>query len=351
MATMYAGPGNVYVPSFDLQANLIVNYSRDPKKFKVNELMTVTPVDKPINKYLRIKPEVAGNITDNWNASRRWADGSPMPIQLEGGQKHEWLEYFTERYVETFPLGYQTENNAIWDIVKTQSEAMAGRMMTGVAVEAYSVLTTAANYDNTDTATNAGGGKWDVATSTTRYIQNSLATGVQAIQKSTMNGVQPEDLVLVLSPNVAKQMAQSAEIADYVAQGPAAWGYLQGNLDKSQYGPSFYGNYGLPPVLYGIKVIVDPLVKDTAALGATSSKSEVAGTTTAYLIARQGALSSSAGGSNFSFLHCFRYVKEEMKVEVIDDSINLRKIIRVVDNRQVKAVATEAAYLYTAVVD
>jgi hypothetical protein len=325
---------------------LIVNYSRDPKKFRINELMTITPVSKPIGKYLRIAPEVQGNITDRWNQSRRWADGAPCPIQLEAGQKHEFLEYFSERYVESFPIGYETENNAVWDIVSTQSKVLAGRMMTGVALEAYNVLQDSANYTNTGTATSAGGGKWDVATSTNRYIFNSLMAGLDAIQKSTMNGVDERDLTLVVSPTVAEQMAASAEIADYMAGSPFSATWLQGKEFTGQ-----LSNRGLPPELYGIKVVVDPLVRDTAALGATSSKSFTAGATTAYLIARQGAIGSEAGGSNFSFLHCFRYTPMEFFTEVVDMPFDKRKILRVIDHRVVKAIATEAAYLFTAVVD
>jgi hypothetical protein len=345
---MYAGPNNVYVPAFDTQANLIVNYSRDPKKYLVNQIMTITPVSKPIGKYLRIKPEAQGQLTNQWNVSRRWADGAPRPIQLEGGQKHEWLEFFTERYIESFPIGYQTEQNAIWDIVNTQSKALANRMMTGIALEAYTELRNASNYTNTATATVAGGGAWSAATSTNRYIQNSLNYALEKIQQSTMNGVQAEDLVLVLSPSVAKQIAASAEIADYMAGSPFSAPFVQGEAFTNQ-----LGNYGMPPMLYGIKVIVDPLVRDNSALGASTNYEFVAnaGVTTgsAYLIARQGALGSEAGGSNFSFLHCFKWTPEEFYTEVIDVPFDKRKVLSVVDNRQVKVVANEAAFLFTAV--
>ncbi len=347
MATMYAGPGNVFVPSFDTQANLIVNYSRDPKKFKINELMTITPVSKPIGKWLRIKPEVQGNITDQWRQSRKWADGAPRPIQLEGGQKHDWFEYFTTRYIESFPIGYQTEENAIWDIIKTQSAALAGRMMTGIALEAYQIMQDSANYSNTATATVSGGGLWSAATSTNRYIENSLNYALEAIQKSTMNGVSADDLVLVLSPEVAKRIAVSAEVADYMAGSPFSGLYLQGEAFKQQ-----LGNYGMPSVLYGIKVIVDPLVRDTAALGATSNPVFLADgspTPSAYLISRQGSLGSEAGGSNFSFLHCFKYTPEEFYTEVVDIPFDKRKVLSVIDNRQVKVVASESAVLITGI--
>jgi hypothetical protein len=347
MSFQYAGATNPFVPQYDTQAKLIINYSRDPKKAKINELMTVRTVDKPIGKYLRIKPEVQGNITATWNQSRRWPDGAPRPLQLEAGQKFDFVEFFTERFIEDYPIGYLTEEAAVWDIVKTQSNVLANRMMRGRAKEFYTVLQDSSNYDsaNTATATAAGGGLWSNATSTARYIQKSLRYGVEKILQSTMNGVTPEDLVLVLSPTVAGKMAESAEIADYMAGSPFSKSYLEGTGFKYQ-----LGNFGLPPELYGIKIVVDPLVVDSAALGATSSKSFLAGSTTAYLIARPGSVNGDAGGSSFGFIDCFVLKGWEMFTEVVDDYINKRKILNVIDHRQIKAVAPEAAFLFTSVV-
>jgi len=343
MATMYAGPNNVYVPAFDEQAKLIVNYSRDPKKYPVNNLMTVTPVKRRIGKYLRIKPEAQGRLGNN---GRRWAEGAPRPIQLETGQLHEWLEFFCERYIADFPIGYNTEEQAVWDIISTQSAALANQQMTDRTSEFYTILQSSTNYDsnNSSTATAAGGGFWGAATSTSRYIQKSLRVGVSNIMKSTMNGVQADDLVLVVGPTVAGAMAESAEIADYLAQAPPAPEYLQGELFKNQ-----LANYGLPPKLYGINVVVDPMVYETNHLGAASVKAFAAGENSAYLIARPGSINGNAGGSSFSFIHCFSYTPEEMLVETTDDFINKRKILSVVDTRQIKAVANEAGQLFTAV--
>jgi hypothetical protein len=348
MATMYAGPNNVFVPAFDTQAKLIVNYSRDPKKYIIINLMTITTVDKPIGKYMRIKPEVQGQVNSVTGQSSRWADGAPRPIMLETGQKFEWLEYFAERYVMDFPIGWATEENAVWDIVASQSGALANRLMSLRAYDFYTVLQDSGNYatGNTATATTAGGGKWDVATLTNRYIQKSLRYGVQAILKATMNAVTADDLILVVGPEVAGQMAESAEVADFIAQNPDAVRFLQGSLFEKQ-----LSQFGLPPRLYGINVVVDPLVLDESALGATSSKTFVSGATTAYLIARPGSLNGNAGGSSFSFIHNFMWKGKEMETEVIDDPLNKRKILSVTEWRQIKAVATEAAFLFTEVVD
>lgn len=352
MATMFASAGDVFVPHFDQTAKLIVNYARDPKKYAVNQLMTVTPVDKPIGKFMRIKPEAQGRTSADFRNGRKWYDGSPRPIQVNTGQKHEWLEYFCQRNTVDFPLGYQTISNAVWDIVSTQSNALANLMMTDRAAEAYAVLQDSANYASGNTATatvsSGSGGKWDVSTSALRYIQKSLMYGVEKIVQATMNGVSADDLVLVVSPTVARQMAESGEVADYLAQNPDATRYIQGELFQKQ-----LMQYGLPPRLYGINVVVDPLVVDSAALDTsdTTSKSFIAGATSAYLIARPGSIDSNAGGSSFSFLHCFSYKGEEMLVETVDDYINKRQILAVTDNRHIRSVASEAGFVFTEVVD
>lgn len=348
MADMYAGPGNVFVPAFDAQAKLIISYSRDPKKYAINNLMTVTTTDKTIGKYLRIKPETQGQVNSNTSAASRWADGAARPIQLSGGQQFDFLEYFQDRYIESFPIGWATEEQAVWDIVQSQTGALANRLMSLRALDFYTVLQASGSYatGNTDTATTAGGGKWDVATSTNRYIQKSLRYGVQKIVKATMNAVSADDLVLVLGPEVAGQMAESAEIADYLAQNPDATRYIEGELFKNQ-----LANYGLPPRLYGINIVVDPLVLDSAALGATSSKAFAPGDTSAYLIARPGSINGNDGGSSYSFVHNFMWRKGEMEVEVIDDPVNKRKLLSVSEWRAIKAVAKEAGFLYTETID
>lgn len=343
-----AGPNSGYVPQFDKQANLVVNYSRNWKKNKVNELWTLTPVKLEIGKYPKINPKTKINVTDTYLQSRKWSDGQLRPVHQLGHTQIEWFEYFCQRYDETEVLGYKTKAQTVFDIEQVMIDQLADRTMVSRALQFYTELQDADNYlsSGTGTATATGGGKWDAATSTSRYIQKSLAAASQAILKNTGGSVKASDLVLVVGPSVAHKMAASAEIADYLAQNPVAPQYLQGDLFKDQ-----LAMYGLPPYLYGIKVIVDENVRETAPLGGTSSVSFMTGETSAYLIARQGGLVGMAGGGNFSFIHCFTYTEEEMLVETLDDPMNKRFILAVVDTRDVKVVAQEAAFLFTAVVD
>lgn len=344
---MYASSLNVYPNTFDVQSKLIVEYARNQKDWLINDLMTITSKDKPSGKYLRVVPEVQGQLPTGYNKSRKWADGHARPVQVEGGNKHEWIDYFTERYIESYPLGWGAEENAVWDIVQSQSNTLANRMMTQRADDFYTVLQDTGNYiaANTDTATNFGGGKWDVATSANRYIQKTLSKVTELIMKSTMGVVKPEDLVLVMGPTVARKAAASGEIADYVANSTDAARYLQADLFKNQ-----LANFGMPPYLYGIRVVVDANVVERAPIGATSSKSFLAGDTAAWIFARKGGLTSASGGENFSFIHCFTWQGHEMEVDITDDPFNKRKVLSVIDWRQLKAVGKEAGSYITAVV-
>jgi hypothetical protein len=344
MAYQFTGPNTAYVPKFDEQARLIINYSRDPKKNLINELHTLTPVNKQVGKFPKINPLTRVNVTNTYGDSRKWGDGDPAPSHSLAANQHEWFEYFTQRYEEGYPIGYYSQAQAEWDVKKVAADTLASRLMKLRAYNFYTELQTAGNYTNTDTATNYGGGQWSAATSANRYIQKGLAAATEAVIKSTGEAVAAEDLVLVIGPVVAHKTAASGEIADYLAQNPIAEKYLTGALWEKQ-----TMRFGLPPFLYGIKVVVDSQVRATNALGATDAVSFMAGDTSAYLIARQGGLVSGVG-SNFSFIHAFVHTESEMLVEEIDDPINKRTIVRVVDDHQMKVVAKEAAALITSVV-
>ena len=343
MATSFPTYSNSFVPAYDQSAKLVVGYSRNWKEFPVNRLCTISPVDKPTGYYLRLKPEALGrNINSPY--SYAWPDGQPCPIQVENAQDFDFVQYYTQRYAKTFPVGYNTEANAVWDIVKSQSDVLANQMMTMRAMQFYSVLGTSGNYtsSNTDTATNLGGGFWSAGTSTNRYIQKTLMAASRAIIKNTMNGVKLQDLVLVIGPTIADAMARSAEIADYVAQSPDASKFLEFDVWNQQ-----NRLWGLPSSLYGIQLCVDETVEEVAKIGGTSSKSFVQGDANAFLITKQGALSGQAGGSAFSSIHMFTKSDEEMALDVIDDPLNKRRVIRLVDTWQFKLVAQESAYLIT----
>lgn len=348
MATSFPTWTNAFVPTYSAETSgrLAVDFSRNPKDFAVNNIAGTMVVDQPIGYYLHMKPEAQGRIV-NSPQSYVWADGAPCPVQVENAQDFEFIKYFTQRYVRTHALGYMSASFASWDLEASQARVLANQIMTMRTAAMYDVLQTSGNYlsGHVDTATNWGGGAWSSATSANRYIQKTINGMRKQIAKTTFDTVKPEDFILVMGPDVAEATARSGEIADYVAQSPAAPEFLKYELWQSQ-----TANYGLPPVLYGVRVLVDSSVKETAKIGATSSKSFLSGSSSVYMVAKPGALSSAIGGQSFGALTFFITKDWEMRVETIDVPLDARKILRVTDMWDVQMTAKEAAASATSVV-
>lgn len=207
--------------------------------------------------------------------------------------------------------------------------------MTARAVLVHTLLETTGTYSSghTDTATNWGGAKWDQGTSTNPYIKRAINAMVNQITLATLAVVQHRDLCLVVSPTVARAMASSAEIHDYV-KADAGIRVVKGEE------LSLLDRWGLPERLYGVKVMVENSVKVTNQKGAARSASYVASADDAYLMARPGELKSPYGSPSFCAVHIFAY--EEMTAETKDDVDHRRQVGRVVEDIAVKAVAPAA---------
>lgn len=350
MAGSYLSQSNAYIPA--LTANLITNFSRKPGDFIVNEIVTVTPVDKMEGYYTKIKPQAATRLLDE--DGRTWHDGQPRPITTFGLMDFEFLSYSTRRYNDSNPIGYLGSQQASFDILSVQSAAVAQRCMLFRTKKVYDVLNNSSNYTyngatNTATATSLSGGKWDVATTTNNYIQKTLYEVATRILKSTYGVVNLEDLTIVIGPTLARKIAATAEIRETLIQQPSAPELISGKAN-------FARVYGLPETLYGMKLIVDPAVEVTSKIGAASQTtafsvdkdSSNAATDNAIVIARKGGVVGAGEAStSFSSVHLFVYKGEEMATEVLDDPFNKRKIVSVTDNFGVKMVAPEASYLIT----
>lgn len=348
MATSFASWTNTFVPTFagGATSKLIVEFSRNPKDFAVNALTTQVPVDKPIGYFLKIKPEAQARII-NSPQSYVWPDGQPCPIQQENESDFQFVKYFAQRYAQTDFIGYRTAELADWDVEAQKARNLANRIMLMRTVKFYDLVQDSTLYDSSHvaTATALGGGQWSAATSANRYIMNSLLAAAQIIVKDTVNAVGLKDLVLIVGPAVARKMAASAEIADYLAQSVPAEKFLTFENWQGQ-----NKLYGLPPELYGMKIMVDETVKDTARIGATSNKAFAPGDTSAYIITKPGSLSGPSGGIGFSSVASFISKEWEMRTETIDVPIDARKILRVADEWDMQLIAPETAFLITSTV-
>ena len=167
---------------------------------------------------------------------------------------------------------------------------------------------------------------------------SSDLAGLRQIALGTAGAVRPEDINLVFSPVTANKVSQTAEVQNYVKNYPAALPFLQGS--------DTFSKYGLPPYLFGVKVVVDDSVQVTSQKKASStSRSFVWADDAVALLSRPGGLIGVEGSTSFSTVQIFAY--EDMTVENWDDPHNRRIEGRVIDN-SVAAIVAPTSGIYIA---
>lgn len=332
---------NVYVPSFDTTANLVVEFSRDPKKFPVNEYTTLTPVSKDVGLYLRLDPDNAIRLLGVDGDAYAWPDGNDPPQGDYENLGFEFQTYQTKRYSIPNLIGYKAKEQASFDIMEVHKRMLGVKHMTLRTKLVADVITNTANYPSghTATATAAGGGQWSAGTIANPYIKKSLDYAFNVIRRSS-GGVADDgdnNFSLVVGPATAQAMGSSAEVRDFIAQNPLAMEWMKGEKNV-------YGRYGVPPILYGVRVIIEntPIITSNRE-AASTTKTDIFPAATAVLMIRKGDL--VAPSNAFSTCHVFSY--EEMTAEVFDNVQARRHECRVTCDLVPKIVAPVTGFVFT----
>ena len=344
MADSVAALNNTYIPPFDETGNLIIQYSRNPSEFKVNQYITMLPVDRLTGYYLRITPDQAIRLTASDAANFSWNDGQKRPYgeAMWNNSEFEFQVYNAIRYNFPKTLGYLAVEQASFDIMAVERDQLATQAMTWRTKKAIDVAVDTANYDSdhTSAASALGGGYWSAGTINNPIIQKTLMKASFQIMKDTNSKVKYTDLCLVVNPVLADEMARSQEIRAYLAQQAGSPQMVKGDVE------GLNAAYGMPSRLYGMKFIVeDSTYISTKRDAATTTKAFVLGDTTALILARPGSLTGGPG-SNFSTVHLFS--QEEMNFESRDEPIHRFHQLDITDTFDVRVAAPAAGYVVTA---
>lgn len=342
MAATFPGGNNTFVPSFEASGKLQVELSRNPKSFAVNKYIGVKKAPKSEGKYLFITAQEASRVAAIQNYV--WADGADQPTGIDGTESFEFRDFKTHRYASAFRLGNKSIEQADWEISAAHGRIHAQKMMTIRSINAATVLTTAGNWaGNTDTATNAGDGKWDVSDEDDQFILKSFQYVQRTINLATQGIAGAENLCCIVNPTVAQAMRASPEILNFIKQTPGAFEALMGT--------AFFQKWGLPEKLYGVTMVVDDTVKTTSNKGATLATGYTYPDTVAVFATQLtplgGKLDEAAGQPIFDT--CTAFVYEDMTVELKSDPDNRRTIGRVVDDHDIVLTCPATGYLLTAV--
>lgn len=328
MPAVHPAPASVVVPNFEASNRLIVDFARNVNQFPVLKYTQIQPVKKILGLWLEMTVEEAGRILNTDLSDFNWPDGQDAPIGLDETESFQFKTFRCERKLFKAAIGDLTRDNAEWDIIANHASIKARQAMTARTQMAVNrIFNTSLYPSNHVIDVNATfGAKWNAATTANLVIRKSLNLAVQRIIDDTLGAVSSKDLVLVMSDNVARAVAESQEFADYLKGSPDALGALRYQFRDEEVAPK---NFGLPRRLYGLEVIVDDTRKVTTKKGATKTISPVLPANMAAVVARPGAL--EVPYSPVAFSTCTFFAFQEMNVENVYDQINKRTLVRIIE--------------------
>jgi hypothetical protein len=225
---------NVFIKSHEASGSLIVDFSRDPSTFAVSEYAQIVPVKKPSGLYQVMTVEEAGRVLGADAAEYDWADGADAPDGSDGTESFDYPQFQTRRSAYPYRLGQRTVDNAEWEIAAQHGRIHAQKAMTVRTMRAVTALTTSGNYDSTHVSAISGGsitgttGTWAQSTSTRQDIKRSLNHAAELIMLDTLSAIDIDELMVVISPTLAKEMSVSQEIVDMIKQSSDAKYYVSG---------------------------------------------------------------------------------------------------------------------------
>lgn len=344
---------NVTIPTMDASGDLVVSFSRNPKKFSVNRYAHLRKVKKRLGYYLTIDPADAARVNSLDGSESLWPLNQPRPA-AKFVQNHQFHRFDCERHTRGFELDRETVKHAEWDIKRTNGAAVAQQLMTERTLRALSALNGASWGTNTaavDGTLLTGGQNWTNGTPTAPNIFNSLLQAKEAIEKATVGALSSDDMILVVDPTTARKMATSPEIHSYLKESPFAEAKLR---DKNNWNQQF----GLPPDLYGFTVVVEKAVVEAAKKGGATDRKWAlngsVGTATAYLLTRpeDEGMALDEGGDDDPTVHSTIAVLsyEEMNVEVFEDSKNRMLDSYITEDNAILVTSVLSGFKFTAIV-
>jgi hypothetical protein len=358
MTAQYLGAFNGSLPQHEASGKLIVDFSRNPKAFKLSKYCQYVPTKK-VNQMERANQGVyyvmstgeAVRLPDAAGKNMAWADGDPRPRGTVN-EKFEPFAFRTQRHAPGFEIGYDTAKSPSWNVIAQRNRMTVMQLMTLRTAIAATALTTSGNHlsDHVEDVASSNStvgtsGSWAASTGARQDIKRSLLYAAEKINLQTNGVVQLSDMQLIIQPKDASVLAETQEMSDFIKNTPDAAAYLKGELK----GENLNAQWGLPKYMHGVEIVVEDAVKNTAKKGATDAKARVWPSGSAVLTSRIGALEAEYDEApSFSSITCF--LREELNIEMKDDSWNRRHLGSVVDDYYIAFTAPVASFLFTGII-
>jgi hypothetical protein len=344
------GAGSTHTPTPEELA-IIEGYGRKTDDFALASYVKYTPVKNHVGLTYQFKSGMASLMVDVAGTQFEWADSADRP-KGDNLAAFRMKEYRCVR--RAFPLrmgdiAREEQDIPHDEINKTFAMARAMTLRTAKAVD---VLTDETLWDASHVKypfeIDASFPAWESSLAEDRAIQKCINYGVNRIHLDTEGVIgrkRRRDMILVMNPNTANAIGTSLEIRDFVKQ--------QAGAPQIQKGDGDYGleDASLPPLLYGVKPVIEDAVKNIANKDATMDPQFIFPDGYAILMFRPGSVEGLAGSQAFSTMHMLFVGGNEMKVEVNHDAWNKFTEWSIVDYYTPELVAPITGFVFKGLTD
>jgi len=346
MPKVLPGAYNTFVPNAKSSGNLFVDFSRNINDFACLKYCQPVPVQQTVGIWYQMGLDQRARLTDTDAAKQVWADGTPRPVDNSNDEYFEEKSYRCTRRSYGSTVGKMTTEQAAWDEIDRRSRMLAQQAMTVRTNAIIAEMTNSSNYDSTHVSDLSGSaitgvvGNWAASTSARLAIRRTLNHIKNIITLDTRAAVNSDDLVLVMSPDTAEQVAVSQEIVELVKQNIGGLKYLKADEEFPK------DTYGLPPRLYNTEVIIEKTVKVTSQRGLlTQTASYVLPSGTVIVAHKPSSLEGVEGGRSFSTCSIHIYRDDDLTVETDEVRWDRLTNMAVTDNFDVNMTAPVTGYL------
>lgn len=340
--------GSNIIPEATGQA---IAFIRDPKEFPINRYVQFIESPKPLGLYAQLdfdQPVRVANTADS-----AWEDGDPRPVGNANQASFQWEPFETHRHDFPYAIGEQALEVAQWNASAFYNSMVLSQAMTSKTNDVWTALTTASTWGgNTATATtlNKGQGTWlgasaDPTSGKFLAIRNSLLAACRYINMATNAKVRPQDLRLVISPELAIVMSLTDEINAFMKNNEYGRGQVLGNVEGQN------TLWGLPSHYAGLEIVIEdsPIIAANPVSAGTfatvdAGRTRIVPNNIAVILSQKGGLDGNFGAPSFSTLQVY-YYKYQVAVEGWMDSKNKRAEGHVVD-QYISIVAAPVAGFY-----
>ncbi len=354
----FASANSGFIPE---ATGMVVAYMRKQDKFKSNRYVQYIPTDKVVGLYAQLGRDEPIRIVSD--AEYAYEDGDEAPQGLYHQVPFQMQEFRCFRRAYPWRLGYMAIDQAtLWKPKVIHMQSAITKCMTNRTNRIITKIQTVGNWGTHTAAANtlnSGAGNWLTASddpNSPNYnaILKSMQAAAQAVNLDTNGVVEFKDLCVLVAPELALKITQTAELLNYCRESKDALQLVEKGFDPQ------YDLWGLPSTYKGFKFLVEdaPIVTGrpaTANLTATAplqppeestARAYCMSPTSAAMLARPGSIDGEAGAMSFSTVQIYHH-GGLAQVKVFDDPENERVKGRVQENIAIEIGANMSGYLIT----